>query len=83
MLLSDISRKEIIDGSHAEKLGMPGRIELDIDENSGRIKELIIPSTPFRKKGGEWKFHWQDILKIGEDVIIINAGKYQSNRPGV
>ncbi|SFP09135.1 YlmC/YmxH family sporulation protein [Salibacterium halotolerans] len=80
MLLSDISRKEIIDGNQAEKLGMPGRMELDIDENSGRIREIIISSSPLRRRAGEWRFHWEDILKIGEDVLIMDAGKGRTKR---
>ncbi|MGY4689871.1 YlmC/YmxH family sporulation protein [Salibacterium sp. K-3] len=80
MLLSDMSQKEIVDGNQAKKLGLPGQIDLVFDENSGQIRELVILSSPFRKKAGGWRFPWEDIIKIGEDVLIMDTDKRYFDR---
>ncbi|WP_026701107.1 YlmC/YmxH family sporulation protein [Salibacterium aidingense] len=81
MLLSEWTRKEIIDGNHAVKLGLPGNPDLVIDEKSGRIKEIIIATSPFRKKSKSWRIPWNSIIKIGDDFVIIDTVKLTSQPP--
>jgi YlmC/YmxH family sporulation protein len=77
MRLSELSGKEIVDVKKAERLGVLGQTDLEINENSGQIQALLIPSSlkwfGFRKQGGEIRVPWQHIKKIGSDMIIIDV----------
>lgn len=75
MRLSELSGKEIVDVKKAERLGVLGQTDLEIDENSGQIKALLIPSLKwfgFKRQGGEVRVPWRHIKKIGADMIIID-----------
>lgn len=76
MLLSELSGKEIIDLQKAEKLGVLGQTDLEIDEVTGRIVSLIIPSGQrfgFRKRSSELRVPWSNIQKIGENMIMVDV----------
>jgi len=73
--LSELSGKEIVDVKRAERLGVLGQTDLEIDERTGQIKALIIPSLKWfglKKQGNEVRVSWQHIRKIGTDMIIID-----------
>ncbi|PLR69797.1 MULTISPECIES: YlmC/YmxH family sporulation protein [Bacillaceae] len=75
MRLSELSGKEIVDVKRAERLGVLGQTDLEIDEQSGQITALVIPSTKwfgFRKQGDDIRVPWQHIKKIGSDMIILD-----------
>ncbi|SFA73383.1 MULTISPECIES: YlmC/YmxH family sporulation protein [unclassified Bacillus (in: firmicutes)] len=75
MRLSELSGKEIVDVKRAERLGVLGQTDLEINENTGQIQALLIPSLKwfgFRKQGGEIRVPWKHIKKIGTDMIIID-----------
>ncbi|AIE59702.1 YlmC/YmxH family sporulation protein [Bacillus methanolicus] len=75
MRLSELSGKEIVDVKRAERLGILGQTDLEINENTGQIETLIIPALKwfgFRKQGGEVRVQWKHIKKIGSDMIIID-----------
>lgn len=75
MRLSELSGKEIVDVKKAERLGILGHTDLEIDETSGEIKALIIPSLKwfgFKRDGGEVRVPWRHIKKIGQDMIILD-----------
>lgn len=75
MRLSELSGKEIVDVKKAERLGVLGQTDLEIDENNGQINALLIPSLKwfgFRRQGGEVRVPWRHIKKIGTDMIIID-----------
>lgn len=75
MRLSDLSGKELVDIKRAERLGVLGQTDLEINEQTGQINALIIPSLKwfgFRKQGNEIRVPWQHIKKIGSDMIIID-----------
>lgn len=44
MRLSELSGKEIVNLERAEKMGVLGYVDLEIDEKDGRIQTLIIPA---------------------------------------
>lgn len=74
MRLSELSGKEIVDVEKAERLGVLGQTDLEINETNGKIESLLIPSLKwfgFRKQGGELRVPWHHIKKIGNDMIII------------
>lgn len=76
MRLSELSGKEIVDVKKAERLGVLGQTDLEIDESTGQIKALLIPSLKwfgFKRQGGEVRVPWRHIKKIGNDMIIIDV----------
>ena len=75
MRLSEINGKEIIDLKKGERMGVLGQADLEIDETTGHIKALLIPTLKwlgFRKQGEEVRVSWNQIKKIGKDMIIID-----------
>ncbi|WP_210363870.1 YlmC/YmxH family sporulation protein [Bacillus sp. REN3] len=75
MKLSELGGKEIVDVNRAERLGILGQTDLEINEQTGQIEALIIPSLKwfgFRKQGGEVRVPWKHIKKIGADMIILD-----------
>lgn len=75
MKLSELGGKEIVDAKRAERLGILGQTDLEINERTGQIEALIIPSLKWfglRKQGGEVRVPWRHIKKIGTDMIIID-----------
>ncbi|WP_284140000.1 MULTISPECIES: YlmC/YmxH family sporulation protein [unclassified Virgibacillus] len=74
MRYRDISGKEIVNVYHGSRLGILGQTDLEIDEETGQIKSLIIPNYKWfglKKEGEEIKINWRSIKKIGEDMIMI------------
>lgn len=64
-----------MDVKKAERLGVLGQTDLEIDENTGQIRALLIPSLKwfgFKRHGGEVRVPWHHIKKIGNDMIIID-----------
>lgn len=75
MRLSELSGKEIVDVKKAERLGILGQTDLEINETSGQIQALLIPTVKWfglRKQGTEVRVPWRHIKKIGSDMIIID-----------
>ncbi|MDR7243336.1 YlmC/YmxH family sporulation protein [Priestia megaterium] len=80
MRLSELSGKEIVDVKRAERLGILGQTDLEINEHTGQINALIIPSVKwfgFRKQGDEVRVPWGNIEKIGADMVIVNVQRLE------
>ncbi|WP_017727363.1 YlmC/YmxH family sporulation protein [Halalkalibacterium ligniniphilum] len=80
MRLSEISGKEIIDFQKGERLGVLGQTDLVINEENGQIEAFIIPTMKwfgFGKKEKEVTVYWNQIKKIGQDMIIIDLGNIE------
>lgn len=77
MLLSEIGDKEIIDLTKGSRHGAFWDAEMLFDENTGKIKSLLVPAL--QGKGRFSTFHeqmqlpWDSIVKIGEDMIIFRS----------
>ncbi len=73
MRLSDLQNKEIVNVVDGKNIG--NIIDVKINEENGEIKALIIePSKSmfsFFNKGGDTEIKWDNITKIGEDVILV------------
>ncbi|MFC3882523.1 YlmC/YmxH family sporulation protein [Bacillus songklensis] len=81
MRLSELSGKEIVDVKKAERLGVLGQTDLEINEQTGQINALIIPSVKwfgFKRQGNEIRVPWSHIKKIGSDMIIIDIEDYMA-----
>jgi YlmC/YmxH family sporulation protein len=75
MKLSELSGKEIVDVKRAERLGVLGQTDLEINEQTGQIEALLIPTMKWfglKKQGNEVRVPWRHIKKIGNDMIIID-----------
>ncbi|KGX88395.1 YlmC/YmxH family sporulation protein [Pontibacillus litoralis] len=75
MRFRSLSGKEIVDVKQGARMGMLGQTDLEIDTATGQIKSFLIPSYKWfgmKKEGEEIRIHWEDIKKIGEDMIIID-----------
>ncbi|MFJ7507931.1 YlmC/YmxH family sporulation protein [Peribacillus simplex] len=84
MRLSELSGKEIVDVNRAERLGILGQTDLEIDE-TGQITSLIIPSVKwfgFIRNGSEIRVPWDHIKKIGADMVIIDFQEGLSLKDG-
>jgi YlmC/YmxH family sporulation protein len=75
MRLSELSGKEIVDVKRAERLGILGQTDLEINEKDGQIQALLIPTLKWfgiKKQGEEIRVNWNQVKKIGTDMIIID-----------
>jgi YlmC/YmxH family sporulation protein len=75
MRLSELGGKEIVDVKRAERLGVLGQTDLEINERTGQVEALVIPSLKWfglKRQGGEMRVPWRHIKKIGADMVIID-----------
>ncbi|GAB6441614.1 MULTISPECIES: YlmC/YmxH family sporulation protein [Bacillus] len=73
MRLSELSGKEIVNLERAEKMGVLGYVDLEIDEKDGQIQAVIIPIGKwggFKKEPQEIRVGWSQIKKVGHDMIL-------------
>ena len=73
MFLSELQSKDIISTRDGRKIGRIVDAEVN---NQGRIIQLIVEQKKSFKKfmaaSSETKISFDDITKIGEDVILVN-----------
>ncbi|PCK21577.1 YlmC/YmxH family sporulation protein [Bacillus pumilus] len=71
--ISEFQIKDVVDVSNGKKLGTIG--DIDINVTSGKIQAIIIGGTGkmmgFFGKEEEMIVPWRNIVKIGEDVILV------------
>lgn len=74
MNLSELQKKEIINISDGKKIGMIIDV---IVSSQGKIDSLILEEKRFNKRfsKGEIKVNWEQIVKIGDDIILIDTKK--------
>ncbi|MFP3124058.1 YlmC/YmxH family sporulation protein [Ectobacillus funiculus] len=80
MRLSELSGKEIVDLERAERMGILGHADLEIDEQDGKIHALIIPLgkwNAFKRSQQETRVSWSRLKKVGQDMIIFDLSDYQ------
>lgn len=69
---SDFRSKEVINLSDGERLGFV--CDMEIDKQTGHILTLIVPCKEkkiFSKQNGI-KIPWENVSKIGDDIIFVN-----------
>ena len=81
MTLSDIEEKDVINVATGERIGFVS--SLKIDTNSGQIMAITVApnirfSGFFSKEEVFVTVPWNQIIKIGEDVIIVNVTQRNS-----
>lgn len=74
MRLSDLQRKDIIDVNSGKRIGRI--IDVEINEENGNMISLIIEKSKYLKSvfanEVETKIRYEQIKKMGEDVILID-----------
>lgn len=72
MRLSDLQTKEIIDITTGRRLGII--IDVLLEQN-GKIKSLLLQERKVRrfKNSEEMEVTWNEIVKIGDDIILIDT----------
>ena len=70
MLMSDLQRKDIINVISGSKIGKIIDIEIN---NEGLINYLIVGEVKMMRRigGGEYKITFNQIKRIGTDVILV------------
>ncbi|MEK4970479.1 YlmC/YmxH family sporulation protein [Cytobacillus sp. FSL R7-0696] len=84
MRISNFQMKDVINVADGKKLGFIS--DIDIDVETGKIDCIFISQQnkmlPFFNKLEDIVIEWGDILKIGEDVILVRfPHQYQLNEP--
>lgn len=76
--ISEFQVKDVVNVSDGKKLGNIGDIEIDIQ--TGKIEAIVISGSGkilgFFGKDDDIVIPWKNILKIGEDVILV---RYKEN----
>jgi len=69
--LSELQLKEIVDISDGRRIGMIVDVIVDVD---GNILKLIIEDKRGRRfSKEEYEVLWKKIVKIGDDIILIDT----------
>ncbi|MEI4831112.1 YlmC/YmxH family sporulation protein [Bacillus sp. FJAT-53711] len=73
--ISEFQMKDVVNVSDGKRLGNIG--DIDIDMKTGRIQAVIITKQGkmlgLFGKEEEFVIPWKQIVKIGEDVILVRA----------
>ncbi|MBX6350290.1 MAG: YlmC/YmxH family sporulation protein [Clostridia bacterium] len=79
---SDLRVKDVIDVEEGRRLGFIYDLEVDVE--AGRVTALVLPGAArfFGLLGRERDIvvPWEDIVKIGEDVILVHPGRARGRR---
>jgi YlmC/YmxH family sporulation protein len=77
MHISEFQTKDVVNVSDGKKLGIVG--DFDINVTTGRIQAVIISGSGkvlgFFGKEEELVVPWRNIVKIGEDVILVRVNR--------
>ncbi|WP_071395415.1 YlmC/YmxH family sporulation protein [Bacillus tuaregi] len=82
--ISDFQIKDVVNVADGKKLGNIGDIEIDVQ--TGKIEAIVISGSGkilgFFGKDEDIIIPWKNILKIGEDVILVRykeSSEYKIN----
>lgn len=71
---SDFRQKEVINITDGKRLGFVSDVEIDLE--SGKIDAIILPGVGklfgLLGKESELVIPWDKIVKIGEDIILVD-----------
>jgi YlmC/YmxH family sporulation protein len=75
MRWSELGAKEIINLYDGHRLGLLGRTELLLNEETGEIEAIVVPA-----RGGLWQqrrelsIPWSAVRRVGPEVLIVEMG---------
>lgn len=71
---SDFRQKEVINVSDGRRLGFVSDVEIDLEQ--GKVEAIVLPGVGkllgFFGKDNEFIIPWDKIVKIGEDIILVD-----------
>jgi YlmC/YmxH family sporulation protein len=72
---SELKMKDVIDINRGKKLGFIDDVDIELED--GKVKAFIIPTQQniilrFFSKKQDLIIGWDEIKKIGEDVILVD-----------
>lgn len=75
---SELKLKDVIDIKRGKKLGFIDDIDIEVEK--GQIKAFVVPAHQnklfnFFLKKNEQVITWDEIRKIGEDVILVELNE--------
>ncbi len=75
MYLSELQKKEIIDINSGKRVGIIIDVVVSLE---GMIKSLIVEERKLKRftASEEKTVNWQQIVKIGDDIILIDSKKH-------
>lgn len=75
-----MKQKEVINSNDGIRLGFISDIEVDLQE--GKLTKLIVPGPAklfgMFGRGKEYQIPWENIKKIGEDIILVEINVEKS-----
>ncbi|WP_026286032.1 YlmC/YmxH family sporulation protein [Salsuginibacillus kocurii] len=75
--VSELETKDIVNMHTGKRLGFLQDVEVNLE--TGMIDGLIVGSggkmLGWLAKDGEWMIPWSNVVKIGNDVILVHAPK--------
>lgn len=79
--ISEFQIKDVVNISDGKRLGQIGDIEINL--TTGKIEAIVISKSGrvlgLFGKDDDVVIPWSNIIKIGEDVILVRTNKLQSN----
>lgn len=76
--ISELKQREVININDGRRLGIVYDVEIDMEK--GTIDALVIPGTGklmgLFSRESDVVVSWDNIKKIGTDVILIDGGSY-------
>ncbi|MBQ2754555.1 MAG: YlmC/YmxH family sporulation protein [Clostridia bacterium] len=71
---SELKNKEVINVSTGERLGFV--CDMEFDTETGKVNSIVLPPSKSKlfsfNKENETVILWNEIKKIGNDIIIVN-----------
>lgn len=75
---SELREREVVNVLDGRRLGLAS--DLEIEAETGRIKAIVVPGPGkfmwFFGKSEDFVIPWERIIKIGVDVILVEAPDY-------
>lgn len=85
MRISELQQKDVVSVADGKKLGPIS--DIDINVKTGMIESIIIQGNGNWKgwfsKGGEISIPWKDLVKIGNDVILVRGQILQETNESI
>lgn len=79
---SDLAARDVINVVDGRRLGNIVDVELDL--STGRIVSVIVPGQPkvlgILGKSDDYVVPWENIKKVGEDVILVEVSERYARR---
>ncbi len=71
---SDFRQKEVINVNDGRRLGFVSDVEIDLEQ--GKIEAIVLPGVArlfgLLGKDSEFMIPWEKIVRIGEDIILVD-----------